>query len=111
MSTARERLTEALKDKPRGWRGDKGSQLLVEVLASDLRELANAAGDDPHAANLARGAAPFRNEKPDRVVYVQADDLYKLLEAGGQQPEPEQPQSQPQALPERQRRGRAQAEE
>lgn len=80
MSTARERMTEALKGKTRGFRGPGGERQMVEVRAEDLREVANAhAADDPYAANLARGSAAYRNEPPNRMIVVQADDLFHLL--------------------------------
>jgi hypothetical protein len=75
---ARARIEEALKGRQAGRRTSDGKgKPLVAVTAADLLACCEEAGESPVAQALKQGVAGAR---PDKTVYVQADDLMKLVE-------------------------------
>lgn len=72
MSAARDRIAEAVKDKPDG--------AFVALTAGDVVEAAGPSPADPVAAGLRAGAAAVR---PDKTVYQRAEQVRRLLAAAG----------------------------
>ena len=85
---AAERIRLALKDKPRGFRGPKQEQYLIEVYAVDVLACVATASDKTKVISALEKGSSIHAGNEKQKVFIQADDAYELLD---KQPTPPAP--------------------